>query len=269
MRTTSSARRAWLGLLSLLLLVSCGGGGGGSSSTTSAALSAYVLRVHFHRGDGAYAGWGVYSWQGTTNATPAWPANTPFGQSDGFGSFVDLPIDRTQSAVKFLVTDGKGNKNCGSDQSLTLASTIASQGQEIWITQQDCALYASATEALSPIKLGTAQAVWLQPDTIVWPGASASASYKLYYAARGGMTPGASAPGGTDGAFDLASAPALGGALAARFPQYAGATTLTVPAAATGQVGALLKGQLVLVASSGGSTTGGTQVQIAPVLDAV
>ncbi len=271
MRPIQIARRALLVLLSALLLGACsgGGGGGGAGGGVSSALSAYVLRVHYHRADATYTGWGVYSWQGTTNPTPTWPANTPFNQTDAFGVYVDLPIDHAQPVVDFLVTDGQGNKNCGSDQSLTLAASIAAGGQEIWIAQADCTLYASAAAALSPIKLGSAQAVWLQPDTMVWPGASATASYKLYYAANGGMAPSTNAPTGADGSYDLAAGAPLGGALAAKFPQYAGAATLTVPAAAVANVASLLKGQLAVVVSTGGSASGGTQVQVAPVLDAV
>lgn len=271
MRSILNARLALLALLSLLLLGtlgSCGGGGGGGSST-SAQPAAYVLRVHYHRNDGLYTGWGVYSWQGTSNPTPTWPANTPFNQSDSFGAWVDLPVDHAQASVQFLVTDGQGGKNCAANQSLTLAAGIATAGQEIWIAQQDCTLYTSSAAALSPIKLGTAQAVWLQPDTMVWPGANASAAFRLYYAAQGGMAANATTATGADGYYDLAPGAGLTGALAAKYPQYAGATTLTVPAAAVASVSALLKGQLAVVVSAGGSTTGGTQVQVAPVLDAV
>ncbi len=262
---------ALLGLI-VVLTSSCGGGGGGGGSGGNGGASAPgagVLRMHYRRGDGAYAGWGVYSWQGTTRSTPTWPANIAFDQSDGFGVYVDLPVDPTKAVVQFLVTDGKGNKNCATDQSLTVSAAIGTSGQEVWIAEQDCLLYGSAAAALSPIKLGTAQAVWLRPDTIVWPGASATATYRLYHAAAGGMTAGANGPSGADGAYDLAIAAPLSGALAAQYPQYAGVAALTVPPAAVADVATLLKGQLVVVASSAGSATAGTQLQIAPVIDAV
>ncbi len=255
----------------LVLLVSCGGGGGGGGGAAPAAVAAATIRVHYHRSDAAYAGWGIYSWQGTTVATPTWPANVPFNQNDSFGVFVDLPVDHTQSTMMFLVTDGNGNKNCGSNQSVNFNANIASVGQEIFLAQADCSIYATAVAALSPIRLGSAQAVWLAPDTMVWPGASPTATYKLYYAANGGMTPTATSVGGADGSYDVTPNGTLlaGSALGVKFRQYVGVPLLTVTAAGVGNVAALLKGQLVLVASVGGQPTAGTEVQTAPVIDAV
>jgi len=120
------------------------------------------------------------------------------------------------------------------------------------------------------IVLKYAQAVWLDAATIVWPGADATHSYKLYYSSSGALAAGASDIGGSDdpGGVQLATG-VLTGAQQTAFPQYASAIALVVPAGTAAQAATLLRDQLALVQYSGSTPTNGTQVQIGPVLDAV
>lgn len=120
------------------------------------------------------------------------------------------------------------------------------------------------------ILLGHAQAVWLDGGTIVWPGADAAHSYKLYYSASAALAPGASDITGNDNPGGVALAiGSLTAAQQAAFPQYAGAIALVVPSGTASQAGTLLRDQLAVVQYSGSSPTNGTQVQIGPVLDSV
>ena len=116
------------------------------------------------------------------------------------------------------------------------------------------------------IVLKSAQAVWLDASTIVWPGADATHSYKLYYSANGALAAGVSDISGNDnpGGVPLAVG-ALSAAQQAAWPQYASAIALQVPAG-TGD-GTLLRDQLAVVQYAGSTPTNGTQLQIGPVLD--
>lgn len=120
------------------------------------------------------------------------------------------------------------------------------------------------------LMLGHAQAVWLDANTIVWPGADAAHGYKLYYSSSGSLAAGAGDISGSDdpGGVALATG-ALTAAQQAAWPQYAGAIALVVPAGTAAQAGALLRGQLAVVQYSGSAPTNGTQLQIGPVLDSL
>jgi pullulanase/glycogen debranching enzyme len=116
--------------------------------------------------------------------------------------------------------------------------------------------------------LAHAQAVWLDASTIVWPGADASHSYKLYYSSSGALAAGASDISGNDNPGGVALAVgSLTEAQQAAYPQYATAIALRVPAATAAQAGTLLRDQLGVVQYSGSTPTNGTQLQIGPVLD--
>jgi pullulanase len=120
------------------------------------------------------------------------------------------------------------------------------------------------------IVLKHAQAVWLDAATIVWPGADATHSYKLYYSSSGALAAGASDISGSDdpGGVQLTTG-VLTAAQQMAFPQYAGAIALVVPAGTAAQAATLLRNQLAVVQYSGSTPTNGTQLQIGPVLDAV
>jgi len=124
------------------------------------------------------------------------------------------------------------------------------------------------------VNLQTAQAVWLTANTIVWPGAAAGNSYQLMTAAGAGITAGAAGLSGQDGAItltvDAAGFADLPAAVQAKYPQYAGATVLKLPQSVSqSQIATYLTGELVAVESQGSNVVDGTQVQTAPILDAL
>jgi pullulanase len=120
----------------------------------------------------------------------------------------------------------------------------------------------------STIVLKSAQAVWLDAGTIVWPGADATHGYKLYYSANGALAAGVSDISGNDnpGGVPLAVG-ALSAAQQGAYPQYASAIALMVPAGTDGST--LLRDQLAVVQYSGSTPINGTQVQTGPVLDSL
>src|SRR5882724_5574728 len=120
------------------------------------------------------------------------------------------------------------------------------------------------------IVLGSAQAIWLDRNTIVWPGMDTGHSYKLYYSALAGLVPAGNDLAGEDNTGgDALTVGSLTATQQAAFPQYANATALTVPASTAAQISTVLKDQLAVVQYSGTTPTNGTQVQVGPVLDSV
>jgi len=265
-------------LAGILLLSGCGGGGGGSSSGggngNGTGISAGTMRVHYYRADGTYTNWGVYSWQGPKVPTTNWP-NTPYifanTDSDGWGKYADIAMDTTQSSIQFLIIQTvSAAKDCSSNQQATLTAALSTLGQEIWVVSGDCSVY---TTEPGKVRFSNARAIWLASDTIVWPGASSTNSYQLLVAANGGVTSGSSGNiSGYDTSYAL-TVGSLSSALQTKYPQYATATVLKVPASITStQLASLLKGEVSIVQNSTTSpvaTLDGTQVQLAPVLDSL
>ena len=108
----------------------------------------------------------------------------------------------------------------------------------------------------------SAQAVWLDAGTIVWPGADATHGYKLYSSANGALAAGVSDISGNDnpGGVPLAVG-ALSAAQQGAYPQYASAIALMVPAGTDGST--LLRDQLAVVQYSGSTPTNGTPRSLA------
>lgn len=234
-------------------------------------VAAGNLRVHYHASQNDAYNWGVFSWLGPKVPSPAWiTGRFIFNKSDKFGGYTDIPVDTALTSIKFLVTDGNGSKNCGTDQEKVFAATIATTGQEIWLAPSDCTIY-DQIPVISPAKLGEASAYWMTNTTLAWPKAPASGSYKLFYAANGGMSGTGTTLLGADGSFDLTVDNAgLSAALQTKYPHLKTALALTLNASDAASAKYRLKGQLVLAQFDGGGTLmNATSLQTANVLDAL
>jgi pullulanase len=280
-------RRAthWVCAALIVTLAACGGDddGGGEptptptptpSATAGVGVGANTIRVHYKRTDNTYTGWAVYAFSGPVNPSTGWPGEPRyfFEKTDTYGSYVDIQVDPAKIKMDFLLNKGTSAddvvKDMDCDRAATFSADIATKGQEIWLKQSDCTTFASEAEA-SSLNLGSAKAMWLAPDTIVWPNADkAGATFKLYTAANGGITSDGSSIKGADASFELTPT-TLSDTLKTQFRQFQDAQAFTVPQAARDQVKALLKGQLVLVREVAGKPDSGTQLQIQGVLDAV
>jgi pullulanase len=282
-----SSLTSWRGVVTAacagLLLAGCGAGDAaqpGASSgnrmlalATSAAATPVApgsIRMHFHRVQNDAAQWGVYSWDGPQHPSSAWITDRfMFANGDGFGGYVDIPLATGKSAIWFLVTDGSGTKNCGADQHADLNADVATKGQEAWMLEGDCTVYASQP-ALSYGNLAFAKAHWLSATTLAWPGADANGSYKLFYAANGGLAPtpgGALGLSGAENAFDLSVA-ALPDTLRQKYPHLGGATGLRLLDADAAKVAAMVSGQFAIAQyDGGGNLVQVTSLQTAGLLD--
>jgi pullulanase len=118
------------------------------------------------------------------------------------------------------------------------------------------------------IALGSAQAIWLNATTIVWPNVDTTHTYKLYYSASANLSAGTNDIAGEDNVGGVAlTAGTLSASLQNAFPQYASATALTLPTMTAAQISSLLTDQLAVVQYSGSTPANGTEVQIGAVLD--
>ncbi|MBV8665476.1 MAG: DUF3372 domain-containing protein [Burkholderiaceae bacterium] len=131
----------------------------------------------------------------------------------------------------------------------------------------------SAGSTSSSVSLSGARAVWLAADTLVWPGANTGNSYQLLAAPNGGLSAVSSSANGSATAYPLSVSSAgfggLSAALQAKYPQYAGAAVLKLTPFSQAQLNSIVSGEIAVVESSNGQAVDGTQVQLAPLLDAV
>lgn len=278
---TSRLRLAIAVGASAAVVAGCGGNPAESTSpapqartlavlASSVALAPATVRMHFRRVQHDEALWGVYSWVGPVNPSPGWiTGRFMMTGTDAFGGFVDIPVDTSIAGMSFLLTDGFGNKSCGSDQRVDFSADIASRGQEVWMLEGDCKVY-DAQPAVNFGNLGDAKAHWLSASTIVWPGTSGSGSYKLFYAANGGLGSTPEGVTGADGSFDLTVSGALAPALAGKFPHLANDTALALPTSALAGLAAKASGQFAIAQyDAGGHLTQVTSLQTAGMLDAL
>lgn len=274
-------RSAFVACAGLTLLAGCGAGDTNTATAQGARTLAAVshdtaspvapgsVRVHLHRAQNVTDGWGVYSWQGPKNINTAWPdGRILFDHTDGFGAYVDIPLAANQTDLAFLVINGYGEKNCQQDQHLALNADTYANGKEVWALQGDCTLYTSQP-ALTFGDLSKANAYWLSAGALAWPGVPSDGSYKLYYAANGGMSSNASGVTGADGSFDLAVA-ALPAAVSQKFAWITGATGLALSDADAAKAAQLASNQFAIAQfDASGNLVQVTSLQTAGMLDDV
>jgi pullulanase/glycogen debranching enzyme len=234
---------------------------------TAAAVAPGSIRIHFRRVQDDSAQWGVYSWDGPAKPSSAWITDRfMFTETDNFGGYVDIPLAAGKTAIWFLVTDGSGTKNCGADQGAPLPADVATRGHEIWLLEGDCSIY-TAPPAPSYGSLAQAGAHWLAAHTLAWPGAPAAGSYKLYYAANGGLGAKDGGVTGADGSMSLNLAP-LPDTLRSKFPHLAGATGLALSAPDAAKLASLASAQFAIARFDGaGKLVQVTSLQNAGMLD--
>ncbi|MGZ3183475.1 MAG: pullulanase-type alpha-1,6-glucosidase [Telluria sp.] len=283
-KSSITSRFAWCWLLAASALLTACGAGSDSARTSStqqqartAAQVASVapvapanIRIHFRHLSSDVTQYGVYSWDGPLNPSHAWITDRfMFTQKDGFGGYVDIPVDTSKNGIWFLVTDGYGNKNCGYDQNAPFTSDIATKGQEIWLIEGECDIH-TTQPVISFGNLANASAHWLTADTLAWPNAPQSGSYKLFYAANGGLGSDPSGVTGADGSIDLTISGTLSDALKQKYPHLANSTALTMSATDAAKVASLATSQFALAQfDAQGNIVMVTSLQMSGMLDSV
>jgi diguanylate cyclase (GGDEF)-like protein len=108
------------------------------ASTDAAPPSSNAARIHYHRADKLYEGWGLHLWGAAPSlATPVdWAMPLPPTGSDAFGVYFDVPLQADAVALNFIVHKGS-EKHVPEDQVLDFAN----QGREIWLIAGDASVY--------------------------------------------------------------------------------------------------------------------------------
>ncbi|HEY3479336.1 MAG TPA: alpha-amylase family glycosyl hydrolase, partial [Streptomyces sp.] len=95
------------------------------------AVSRDYAIVHYHRTDGDYADWGLYTWGDIADGeSTTWPAGHPFTGRDAYGAFAYVKLKPGASSVGFIVVDKNGVKDTDADRSIDLTTT-----GEVWAEQ--------------------------------------------------------------------------------------------------------------------------------------
>lgn len=117
----------------------------------AAAPPADSVRIHFHRSNHDYTGWGLHVWgddvrppRVVTWAQPLEPAGV-----DGFGVYFDVPVAPGTRNVPFILHRGD-TKNVVEDQMLNLAQ----HGREVWVLENSSTLFTVRPSTESDFELG-------------------------------------------------------------------------------------------------------------------
>lgn len=146
-------RRALLLRVMMSLLALC-------SFTQVWALPDGIVRIHYHRLNNDYDGWGLHVWGDNLQLERKVTWGRPLASSgvDGFGIYFDVPVSSSTQNIGFIVHKG-AEKNVAEDMNIPV-----SDAREVWHLEDDPKLYfsraaAAAALAPAPTKQSLARAV--------------------------------------------------------------------------------------------------------------
>ena len=143
-----------------------------------------VARIHYHRPDGNYAGWGLHVWMDTTEDV-AWDRPLPPDGRDAFGPWWDVVLAPAPRSLGLIVHRGD-EKDPGPDQFLDLEDGA----REAWVVSGNPTLFLEEPDlqALPAGDLHARRAHWVDATTLVWPGLDARArTLRLHHDAEGAL----------------------------------------------------------------------------------
>lgn len=143
----------WLLLLLTLL---------GVSAFARAEAPPHQARIHFHRDDGRYEGWGLHVW-GDGHALGSdvlWTDPLKPSGTTPFGIYFDVPLMAEADSLNFIVHKGQ-EKSISTDELLPLDQ----YNREVWVIAGDPKLYATepGVTSLPPAAVRVKQALTGQP----------------------------------------------------------------------------------------------------------
>ena len=245
------------------------------------ALATNTARIHYHRPDGTYRGWGLHTWMDAAAPTEWTSPLTPNGQTE-WGVYWDVPLAKDSARLGFIIHNGD-NKDPGPDQFLA----IADGKTEVWIVSGQNKLFLD-TPDVTRFALGDMsqlRAHWVDRRTVLWdiPGAktvrlvsSPTASLEV---TEMGLADGAgstnddpdinsSSTGRANGESIVLQQATLDPAVRTRFPHLAGISAWRLSDQDAPKAEAMLRGQLAVCAYDGdGRALQVAGVQIPGVLD--
>lgn len=232
--------------------------------TAAPKLSADHARIHYHRPDGNYAGWGLHTWLDAAKETPWANPLSPTGQTT-WGLYWDVPLAVQAARLGFILHKGD-TKDPGPDQALE----VAGGSREAWVVSGRNELYDAAPDvsALPVGDLTRQEAHWVDARTILWAGPTPGDAVFLHASATGTLR---IEPSGVEGGETFALGPANTRSDAnvdAHFPHLAALPAWRLPDEAISRAPELLRGQIAVSArDKDGRTVAATGIQIPGVLD--
>ncbi len=130
----------------------------------AAQPAAGYARIHYHRPDNNYAGWGLYAWNAATVNYSWCSSQVAQAGTDSFGVYFDLPVDPTAGVpagqLGFIINNCNqgGAKDPGPNQYLQLT-----QYTEAWVISGNTTVFTSQP-SVTPIPAGDVRIHYYRPD---------------------------------------------------------------------------------------------------------
>ncbi len=127
-----------------------------------AAVPDGQVGIHYWRGDGDYAGWGVHLWESFEKVKDgkvvgskeksdmpimaiSWSNALPPTGKDGFGVYWFVKQNEFRNGkINYIIHKGDTKEQCGKD----IAWFVATQGREVFVNAKDCNTYYTAADAI-------------------------------------------------------------------------------------------------------------------------
>ncbi len=122
------------------------------------------VRIHYHRGDGTYTGWALYTWNASTENNSWCSSEVPITGIDSYGVYFDVSVNPTQGTppgqLGFIINncDNGGAKDPGPNQYLQVT-----QYKEGWVISGDPTVYTTQPNT-NEIPPGDVRIHYYRPD---------------------------------------------------------------------------------------------------------
>jgi pullulanase len=130
---------------------------------TATAVPAGDVRIHYYRPDGTYTGWGLYTWNASTENNSWCSSEVPITGIDSWGVYFDVTVNPTQGSpagqLGFIINncDEGQIKDPGANQYLQV--TQYTQG---WVISGDATVYTA--QPVIPPPANTVRIHYYRPD---------------------------------------------------------------------------------------------------------
>ena len=131
-----------------------------------AQVPAGDVRIHYHRPDGNYSGWGLYAWNAATQSYSWCSSQVAVTGTDSFGVYFDVPVSATAGSpagqLGFIINNCADNqaKDPGPNQYLQV--TEYSQG---WVVSGNQTVFTTLPAlGTNPVPTGDARIHYYRPD---------------------------------------------------------------------------------------------------------
>jgi pullulanase len=210
------------------------------------------IRIHYHRPDGNYSGWTVYSWNSSAEPNDYIDGPKSVTSADDYGAFFDIRLITNPSELDFIVHNiSTGAKDPGPD--MHLPDVV--DHPEAWVISGDATVYTARPTAEQILAGGFSrlQAFWIDRGTVAIQAQYLQDkwNYALAYAPNANLR--ISSDGKLGNASTIALSLSASGFTAAQsqqYPQLTGYAAFKLPSnASMSMIEQALKSQLALAAT--------------------